>query len=41
MEMIIQKDSVFFYGKIKDLPGFLSNYPPELTLLEFIRRQLN
>lgn len=41
MEMIVQKQAIYFYGKIKDLPGLLTAYPPELTLLEFIRLQLN
>lgn len=41
MEMIVQNETIYFYGKIKELPGFLSSYPPELTLLEFIRLQLN
>ncbi len=41
MEMIVQNQSIYFYGKIKDLPGILTGYPPELTLLEFIRLKLN
>lgn len=41
MEMIVQKNSLYFYGKVKDLPGIFSNYPPEITLLEFINLQLN
>ena len=41
MEIIVQKQSIYFYGKIKDLPDILKSYPPELTLLEFIRLQLN
>lgn len=41
MELIVQNQAIYFYGKIKDLPDMLSDYPPELTLLEFIRMQLN
>jgi len=41
MEMIVQKQAIYFYGKIKDLSNILTGYPPELTLLEFIRLQLN
>ena len=41
MEMIVQNKTIYFYGKIKDLPNILKSYPPELTLLEFIRLHLN
>ncbi|HPF20950.1 MAG TPA: hypothetical protein PLC88_06390 [Syntrophomonas sp.] len=41
MEMMIQNNAVCFYGQIKDLPGFLSAWPAELTLAEFIRLHLN
>ncbi len=40
MEMIVQRKSVYFCGKIKDLPVMLAAYPPETTLLEFIQLQL-
>lgn len=41
MEMIVNKQSVYFYGQVKDLPAFLSSFPLETTLLEFINFQLH
>lgn len=41
MEMILQTNSVYFYGQVKDLSDFLSAWPSEMTLAEFIRLQLN
>lgn len=41
MNMIIQKNSLIFLGKIKDLPYLFSGYPPHITLSEFIKLNLN
>jgi hypothetical protein len=41
MEMTVQINSVYFWGQVKDLTDFLSAWPPELTLAEFIRLQMN
>lgn len=41
MEMTFQTKSVYFYGQVKDLAGFLDAWPPELTLAEFIGLHLN
>ncbi len=41
MEMMIQKKAVYFYGKVKDLPTMLAAYPPETTLLDFLKLQFN
>ena len=40
MQMIVQTNSVYFFGQIKDLTGFLAAWPPQLTLAEFISLNL-
>ena len=41
MEMIVQRNAIYFYGQVKDLSGFLAAYPPETTLLDLINLYLN
>ncbi|MDO4539735.1 MAG: hypothetical protein Q4B48_01350 [Syntrophomonadaceae bacterium] len=33
--------SFIFCGKIRDLPQLFRGWPPEMTLLEYLLRQLN
>jgi len=41
MAILIQQQSVYFCGQVKDILNILSNYPPETTLQEFIKLHLN
>ena len=41
MEMIVQTNTVYFFGQVKDLTDFLSSWPSELTLAEFIHLNMN
>lgn len=41
MEMIIQKQSVWFSGQVKDILNIFTGYPPETTLQEFINLHLH
>lgn len=41
MNMFIQKNGLIYLGKIKDLPCLFAGYPPHMTLLEFIKLNLN
>ena len=41
MEMTVQTNSVYFFGQVKDLTNFLSFWPSEMTLAEFIHLNMN
>lgn len=41
MELLVQKNGIYFIGKVKDLISALANYPPQLTLQDLIRLKLN
>ncbi len=41
MEILINQQSIYFYGQVKDIVNLLAGYPPEITLKEFINLRLN
>lgn len=41
MKLYVQKQGFVFSGRANDLKDLFKNYPGEITLLEFIRLNLN
>jgi hypothetical protein len=41
MEILIQQNSLCFYGQVKDIVSIFAGYPPEITLREFINLRLS
>lgn len=41
MEILIRQQGIYFYGQVKDILNILSEYPPEITLKEFINLRLH
>jgi hypothetical protein len=41
MKILIDEQSIYFSGLVKDILNILSDYPPETTLKEYIRLHLN
>ncbi|MEA4923918.1 MAG: hypothetical protein VB084_01295 [Syntrophomonadaceae bacterium] len=41
MKFRVNQNGFYFYGPIQELLHILANYPPQTTLLEFVRLNLN
>lgn len=41
MNLIIGRQGFWFRGDMKELLSLLANYPPETTLVDFLRWQLH
>jgi hypothetical protein len=41
MQILFQKNGLWFCGTIKDLIDYLGQYPPETTLDDLIKTQLH
>lgn len=41
MSLIFESNKIIFIGQVKDILNIFANYPPELTLQEFIRLNIH